>query len=746
MQMGKYYDAKIGETERNGELKYNDELQKCIKDTCEYCLKIAKGNDIDKSQAIMLLGKIQSGKTRAFTGLIALGFDNEFDMVFILTKNSKALVDQTMKRMHSEFKDAIDDHEVNVFDIVKKNLGLTEYELDQKLIIIAKKEKTNLARIIDFIGKYGIDQRKKCLIIDDEADTTGIGFAKVKDTDDFDLRKVSSKVNEIRGTLDGCVFLQVTATPYALYLQPEFDPKDGVKPIKPKKTFLVPSGKGYIGGEYYFLESKEEEHPGRFIFEVVSEGENALVSNQKRKGKTANTISDRRVFKIEDILTDKDRLSVFKKGIINFIVGGCCLREKNPKAHYSYIIHTATQKVSHIKLEEITQEIITQIKNRGDKNQPVIDDLLTTAYEDIKKSYETYGNIMPKISIIKEKFYKAIDKEYIKITTVNSDKDMQEILDVDNGELSLEAPFSIFVGGQILDRGVTIPKMIGFYYGRNPQTMQQDTVMQHSRMFGYRAEELLSVTRFYTTLRIYENMIKITEMDKALRETIAKNGDENGVYFLQQCAGEYVNAEGNKIKDRVIPCSPNKIAMSDIICFKPYSRILPIGFTTVIKSAGNSHLDQVNKLLDKLMPFTEKKARIVGLQDIKPILENVFAGFKTDEEAARFIDKKRFISTLDYLCGESGKLHLIVRRNRQLSKFRMDGLSYQDSPDTPRDERTLAKSVALNEPALILIHQNGKADGWGGREFWWPIITVPGNARTTIFAKPDAGGKVKSLK
>lgn len=746
MKKGKYYVAKIGEKEQDGELKYNTELQKCIEDACEYCLKIAKGNDIDKSQPVMLLGKIQSGKTRAFTGLIALGFDNEFDMVFILTKNSKALVDQTIKRMHSEFRNAINEHEVNVFDIVKKNSGLIKYELEQKLIIIAKKEKTNLDRIIDFIRKYAIEKNKKCLIIDDEADTTGIGFTQVKNTDDFDLRKVSSRVNEIRGTLNGCVFVQVTATPYALYLQPEFNQKDGIKPIKPKKTFLVPSGKGYIGGEYYFLESREEGHPGRFIFEVVSEVENAIVSNQKRKGKTANTISDRRVFKIEGILTDKDRMTMFKKGIINFIVGGCCLREKNPKAYYSYIVHTAIQKLSHIKLEEITQELITQIRNRGHKIQPFIDELLSTAYKDIKKSYEAYGNVMPNFSIIKEKFYQAIDEEYIKITTVNSDKDMQELLDEDNGELRLAAPFSIFVGGQILDRGVTIPKMIGFYYGRNPQTMQQDTVMQHSRMFGYRERSLLSVTRFYTTRRIYENMIRINEMDKDLRETIAKNGDESGVYFLQQCVGEYVDANGNKIKDRVIPCSPNKIAMSDIICFKPYSRILPIGFTPVIKSEGNSHLDKVNKLLDKLMPYTEKKAITVRFQDIRLILENVFAGIKADEDAARFIDEKRFISTLEYLCEKSGKLHLIVRRNRQLGKFRMDGLSYQDSPDTPRDERILAKSVALNEPALILIHQDGSADGWLGREFWWPIITVPGNSKTTIFAKPNPDGTIKIAK
>lgn len=60
----------------------------------------------------------------------------------------------------------------------------------------------------------------KTTVKDDEADTTGIGYEKIKGTkDEFDLRTVASEVNNIRGNLDGYVFIQVTATPYALYLQ-----------------------------------------------------------------------------------------------------------------------------------------------------------------------------------------------------------------------------------------------------------------------------------------------------------------------------------------------------------------------------------------------------------------------------------------------------------------------------------------------------------------------------------------------
>jgi hypothetical protein len=44
----------------------------------------------------------------------------------------------------------------------------------------------------------------------------------------------------------------------------------------------------------------------------------------------------------------------------------------------------------------------------------------------------------------------------------------------ERSELRLPTSFNIFVGGSILDRGITIPNLIAFYCGRNPKTMQAD--------------------------------------------------------------------------------------------------------------------------------------------------------------------------------------------------------------------------------------------------------------------------------
>lgn len=574
---GRFYSYK-----KNEGLGYDKELRACIETACRHCLDINDKSDVEKTdRPIMLLGKIQSGKTRAYTGLIALAFDNSFDMVFILTKNSKALISQTVSRMRKEFKDFIQDHEIVVSDIMKCNTRMSGYQLEKKNIIIAKKEKRNINKLLDLIKENSIGEKSKCLIIDDEADTTGIGYDKKKGEDEYTLRRVASKVNEMRGSLDGCVFVEVTATPYALYLQPEFDELSEIYPIKPLNTVLVPHGKEYIGGEYYFIQSRDELHPASMLFEPVGAKEHDIVSDQKRKGKKSK-IEDKRVFRVDEILTREDKLPVFKKGIINFFVGVIALTHNKAERnhytyskHFAYVIHTATGKGSHFNLQNTTEIFLEKIRERTFGTEEIIEKMLTVSYEDIKKSIEAYGLVMPEYEMVREQFFNAIEKRYYSVDVVNSDNDVDVLLDEESGELYLPTPFSIFVGGQVLDRGVTIPNMVGFYYGRNPKTMQQDTVLQHSRMFGYR-KELLPITRFYTTERIHSNMEKITEIDIALREDIESGKQGNGVYFITRKEQDSKYGTGY-----IKPCSPEKIRVSDVLLLQGHKRLLPVGFTPV---------------------------------------------------------------------------------------------------------------------------------------------------------------------
>ena len=108
-----------------------------------------KKHKTDEIKPGVLLGLIQSGKTRAFLGVMAKCFDEDYDVAVVLTKNSVALVEQTLKRLKSEFELPIASKKLYVWDVIKlQNLDqLTGYILKNKVIFVVKKEMKNMAKL-----------------------------------------------------------------------------------------------------------------------------------------------------------------------------------------------------------------------------------------------------------------------------------------------------------------------------------------------------------------------------------------------------------------------------------------------------------------------------------------------------------------------------------------------------------------------------------------------------------------------
>src|SRR5699024_7107377 len=210
------FDLKIIEQNRRGvlmntlvALKTNGAFFKSLKNKTNYSeneLKVME-NTVTKLLEIsttsnkpgMLLGNIQSGKTRSFLGAMGLGFDNQFDLVIILTKNSNALVKQTFERLENEFIEMIDDDELVVYDIMKMPAKLRNFELRKKMAIVIKKEKKNIERLENILfDLYPEFTNKKILFIDDEADFASVAYENVKEKNIIDLRVIAGQIDRIR--------------------------------------------------------------------------------------------------------------------------------------------------------------------------------------------------------------------------------------------------------------------------------------------------------------------------------------------------------------------------------------------------------------------------------------------------------------------------------------------------------------------------------------------------------------------
>lgn len=702
---------------------YADDTKNCIENTVIKLLQ----NDTSVSRPGMLLGKIQSGKTRTFIGVLALAFDNGYDVAVILTKGTKALAQQTYKRLHAEFASFKDDDVIQIFDIMNFPDNLINYELNQKMVIVVKKETNNLQRLHTALFEtYPSLASKKILIIDDEADFASIGFSKTKEQI-IQIKTIAGQIDELRKGLPRCDFLQVTATPYSLYLQPEDLKINGYnqtfKPIRPAFTELVPVPKAYIGGDYYFKESEEENSIAAYLYEPISEDELSVLKKQ-----------DRRRFKLEEALTS-NKIDSLRNAVVNFLVGGIIRRIQETKNgnranKYSFIVHTEQAKISHEWQQSIVIELKTLLKEAVDKQSALLDKLISTSYEGLKHSIQLLSCYVPTFAEVKESVYEALREDWMMITKVNSEKDVNELLD-DQGQLKLRAPLNVFIGGQILDRGITIGNLIGFYYGRNPKTYQQDTVLQHSRMFGYRPFEDLAVTRFYTTRAIYDVMKKIHEFDTALRTAFEKGGQDNGVVFIQK-----------DTQNHIIPCSPNKIILSNTTTLKPFKRLLPVGFQTGYKTK----ISKIVKDLDEKITAIQKhndltEPFLLEVDDAVEIIEMISLTF--DPAVGQEWDKVAFQSSMEYLSKNSpddnfvGKVWCIVRKDRNIQRIRANG-DYEDAPDTPKGQKgelKVARQIAKTIPALILLRQNGKEEhGWRGCPFWWPVLVTPETTKTVVFA------------
>jgi hypothetical protein len=712
---------------RDGNPAYGPEEQACIQET----ITQLESQFTTASKPGMLLGKIQSGKTKTFLGIIALAFDNGYDAAVILTKPTTALAKQTFKRVNKEFGDFIEGDQAKVYDILELPDRLTPFELNQKLIFVVKKQSDNLDRLSEaMLQSYPALAQKRVLLVDDEADNASIGYSMDK-TEGLKLRKIADQVEKLRLDLPRASFLQVTATPYSLYLQPDDSPIRGMelKPVRPVFTKLVPVHPDYVGGDFYFEDSKLSGHPASSIFVPVGPDELEVLRSD-----------DRRKFKIEDCLTSP-RVAGLRRAIVTFIVGGCIRRIQDELAQrrlkrFAFLFHTEFSRAAHSWQESVVLRFEENLNIEAQGQSDLLRKLVKDAYEDLSKSILQAQQPLPAFDEVWQRTVASLVSGELNITKVNSEAQIGALLD-DDGQLKLRTPLNIYIGGQILDRGVTIANMIGFYYGRDPKKFQQDTVLQHSRMYGFRPLEDRAVTRFYTARHIHRVMERMHDSDSALRERIETNGDQ-GVIFID------LDPQG-----RIVPCGRDKILASTFTTLKPNRRLLPVGFQTDYKV----RLDGITKEIDRLLNAIRQLPAAgeipgpfeVGLERVLPILELIDRGFEKPFEPGyedRW-DLEEFKGILTHLSenarnpADRGRLFLIVRTGRNLNRLlsaESHGL-FADSPEGSAKEIDLARRTAVDLPVLSLIRQEGREEQkWRGCPFWWPVIMTPANTRTTLFA------------
>ena len=441
----------------------------------------------------LLYGRIQSGKTVAMITFTALAVDNGFRIIIVLTTNFLELVKQTKDRFNdlgSVLVRASTEPEEWTKSAEVEHLRRTVPE--RGLVFICAKHAGHLQSVLTLLktGPNGISGGNyPALILDDEADQASLDNNErkrglSKNPDEVEATVVNQAILGIREELRHHVFLQVTATPYALLLQRV------TSPLRPKFTYLLDPGAGYTGGEDFF--SLEHISGGRphgvapLIFIREEESQEIDQGPSQAPRGLENAITFFLVAAAAQAIHDPD---VF-------------LRSQN------FLCHTSHKRAEHDKLHEL---IIAFTATLGEELFPLrgrAETLVNWAYGELGKTVTD----LPPLAEIVEDIIDRLPRRKVRI--VNSDGN--------SGDEVRGAP-NFIIGGNIVGRGLTIPNLLVTYYVRKPKTTQMDTMLQHARMFGYR-RSLMPYTRVFLPRSLAVRFWGIHESEQELR-TLLPNID-----------------------------------------------------------------------------------------------------------------------------------------------------------------------------------------------------------------------------
>ena len=357
----------------------------------------------------LVYGLVQSGKTGVLTVIGAMGADEGYRTIIVLTSDNDPLYEQTLGRVREAFPG---------IDII----GKTDFKDGQAFLkrlksgtcaIVTTKNGSRLDALIDNL-KAGNLKGLSCLLVDDEADQATLNTKASRG--DGAVSPINEKISRLRRFFDRTTYIQVTATPQALFMQaPEHS-------YRPKFTVLSHPGRDYVGGDDFFFDTST----------LVTEFE----------------LNDISVISPGPI--PSPRLEIPKsllQALDTFVVGATYKRMKDADQNCAFLCHVSTRKSDHNHIVNLLLQykidLTSALKRRDDK----ILARLQSAYVNLAATHE---------GLKKTQFERLLeDIEFlspgITVKLVNGETDE---------DVAVRSPLNLFVVGNKLGRGVTIKNFL----------------------------------------------------------------------------------------------------------------------------------------------------------------------------------------------------------------------------------------------------------------------------------------------
>lgn len=410
----------------------------------------------------LIVGRIQSGKTVSYEGLIALARDNGFALVVVLSGISKPLLRQGYGRLSGDLAKADPNGwkfftNASFLDPISES-GLlsvrdnwadpgTPQQLKKTAVCLLLKHYGRIDHFAELCRRIGWDGQK-VLIIDDEADQASLNTRHRRGLESSTYRSIL----DLRSAFPHHAYLQYTATPQAPLLIAITDS------LSPDFVRVIDPGSAYVGGPDFFGQPNS-------LVSVIPQID-LMAAGQPQA-------------------TPPDSLS---KAFREFLIGAAHVLASGKTDVRSMLVHpsrttdiherffTWTRQLKTFWLQVLESDDVDDIASLRSEFLIAHNDLAQTAADlaSFDACWASMKYVLRNLQIIEMNTRLAATPEF------EWDKSTAYVL----------------IGGQALDRGFTVEGLSVTYMPRDPGARTADSLQQRARFFGYK-RDFLGQCRIY---------------------------------------------------------------------------------------------------------------------------------------------------------------------------------------------------------------------------------------------------------
>ncbi|MEY8405506.1 Z1 domain-containing protein [Adlercreutzia muris] len=479
----KVYGKHLNSYGEEGARKTRSAAQKVLSDS------LAQEKDPSKNNNVLLVGKVQSGKTSNLEALVGLALDNGFNLIVMYGGYDNTLLKQTVRRFRKTMDSPKDtDEEDDLWDPSTPNIFTTDSKdelcinnltadtirsfLDEGIpvFIITIKDARRIRGVNEKLNDLK-DYPIQSLVIDDEGDQASLNNVKDKESDASATYAAICTMKEVLGDP---LYFSVTATPQAnIFL-------NSLSVLRPNSVHLLHPARGYCGADFFH----REDHG--IIYTVPDEMDIARDDNRSPES--------------------------LQFAVRHFIMASAILksRQKNRKRmHTHMVIHAFREVDTHSLIYLWVASYIDSIRDAIEDSLMEESDDAHTLFSDVYNkcfAYDARQNV-PFDNNLLQLMSGVLDDTGIALHN-GQDRGTRETIKFKSHQ--------IYIGAQLLERGITFDRLLTTYFTRWPKSDgNMDTNLQRARWFGYRSEHS-DLIKLFTTETIADEFTFLAEMEDDL--------------------------------------------------------------------------------------------------------------------------------------------------------------------------------------------------------------------------------------